>query len=206
MAFSIYRHPWLYGLLMRAGYHGSYAERYEGIGNHVPSCADVTEVCCGDLILHDYLQNQGKLKSYVGLDYSKAFVNRGRKRKVDTRQWDVLSDESLPPSDIVIIQASFYQFHESAEAVISRLWQAARQRLILAEPTEATLTQSPNSLVRQLAAILSRSEQSEHTFRFDEQTLLTVYEKAGIPVSHTEFIKDRREMIVVLEKASNPDA
>jgi hypothetical protein len=199
MGLSVYRFPALYGLGMRLAYRGDFPARYALVAAQLPGPTHVLEVCYGDLRLHDHLQREGLLLSYVGLDGAPAMVARGRARGLDVRIADLRARPRLPEADTVIMQASLYQFHEIAEALVQDLWAAARRRLLLAEPVR-NLARSPHALVRWLGLALSRTDDRAHPFRYTEETLLAVYRRAGVPVTRLARTPAGREVLVVSEK------
>ena len=50
------------------------------------------------------------------------------------RAFDVRAGGALPVAGAVMLQASLYQFHDIADALLPRLWEAARRLLVIAEP------------------------------------------------------------------------
>lgn len=199
MSLSIYHFPLLYRLAMRVAYGAEYADRYALIADQFRQPAHVLEVCCGDLLLHEHLQRRGLLRSYTGLEMSSAMLARGQARGIDVRAFDVRAGGELPRAEIVVMQASLYQFHDMAEALLRRLWEAAERQLVIAEPVR-NLSQSRNALLRWLAQLLSRTDDRVHTFRYTEQTLLDLYQHCQIPVSQVCRTKQGREMVVVSNK------
>ena len=115
----IYRSAWGYGLAMRVLYGRYYAARDAAVAAHISDGASVLELCCGPARL--YLRElRGRIGSYVALDVSERFVDRLRALGVDARRADVATAE-LPVADIVVMQASLYQFEPDAEAIVRRM-------------------------------------------------------------------------------------
>ena len=111
---------------MRVLYGRYYAARDAAVAAHISDGASVLELCCGPARL--YLRElRGRVGSYVALDASERFVKRLRSLGVDARRADVATAE-LPVADIVVMQASLYQFEPDAEAIVRRMRAAARAR------------------------------------------------------------------------------
>ena len=100
----------------------------------------------------------------------------------------------------VMLQASLYQFHDIADALLPRLWEAARRLLLIAEPVR-NVSQSRFAAARWIARILTRTDDRVHTFRYTETTLLDLYRRCGIPVSRLDRTPSGREVIVCSVRA-----
>ena len=198
---SLYRVPALYVLAMRAAYGSDYAARLSLIAARIDRPSTITEVCCGDLALHRHLGHHGLVRSYVGLDQSPAMLRRGHRLGVDVREIDVRTATDLPRAEVVIMQASLYQFHDIATTLLPRLWSAATRVLLIAEPVR-NLAQSESGLMRRLALTLTRTTDGRtHLFRYTDTTLLEVYERSGVPVSRIDRTPGGREIVVSSERA-----
>jgi SAM-dependent methyltransferase len=192
---SIYQHPRLYRLAMRAGYGRDYRERYRRLADLITEPAHVLELCCGDLALHDHLERRGLLLSYIGFDGSPAMVAYGRRRGVRVERTNLRMLPVLPAADVVIMQASLYQFHGLAAPLLARSWAAAGRQLIITEPVR-NLSSSTHPVVRSLGQFLSRTESGTHPFRFTEPALVELYHRCGIPITTTSRTRYGREVIV----------
>jgi len=193
---SIYRSPALYRLAMRLGYGGDYAARHALIGDRVGGPADVLEVCCGDLALHRHLARRALLRSYLGLEQSPAMLRLARRRGVDVRPFDVRSGAALPGAEVVIMQASLYQFHDLADTLLPRLWRAAGRLLLIAEPVR-NLSQSRSGVLRRAAGMLTRTTDGRvHAFRYTEAALLEAYGRGGVPVSRLDRTPGGHEVVI----------
>ena len=98
------------------------------------------------------------------------------------------------------MQASLYQFHDIADALLPRLWATARRQLVIAEPVR-DLAQSRVALVRWLGYALTRTPDGVHTFRYTEALLLDLYRRCQIPVSRFDHTPGGREVVVCSLKA-----
>ncbi len=185
---------------MRLAYGSDYTARYALVAGAIGEPDDVLELCCGHLGLYSHLARLGLLSSYVGLEQSSAMLRLARRRGVDVRPFDVRAGGALPTAGTVIMQASLYQFHDIADAVLSRLWTAARRRLVIAEPVR-NLAQSRLGPARWLARELTRTADGRaHTVRYTEAALLALYERCGVPVSRLERAPGGRELVVTSVK------
>lgn len=201
---TIYRFPILYRLAMRVGYGPDYTARCalvaDLVADHIGQPGDVLELCCGDLELHRHLASRGLAGSYFGLDRAPAMLRRARHRGVDVRAFDVRAGGALPMAGAVIMQASLYQFHDIADTLLPRLWDAARRILVVAEPVR-NVSQSRLRAGRLVARILTRTDDRVHTFRYTEATLLDLYRRCGIPVSRVDRTPGGREVVVCSVRA-----
>ena len=115
----IYRSRVAYHAAIRVLYGGYAAARLAAVADLIPHDAHVLELCCGDCSL--YLRHlEGRVASYVGLDVSPRFVQWARARGVDARVADVWS-AALPDADVVVMQASLYQFIPDERAMLLRI-------------------------------------------------------------------------------------
>jgi trans-aconitate methyltransferase len=195
VTFSIYRYPAFYRLAMRVAYRRGYRDRYARLADEIAAPSRVVEVCCGDLVLHDELHRRGVLVSYRGIDGSPRMVAYGRDRGVRVEHADVRTMAEIPRGDVVILQASLYQFHATAESLLARLWAAAERQLVVAEPVHS-LTTSSNRLVSSLGRLFSQTEEGAHLFRYTEPALRALYERGGVPMTSVRRAAAGREVIV----------
>lgn len=179
---------------MRALYGRAYAARDAALAAHVPSGASVLELCCGPARLYRR-ELAGRIGAYVALDASERFVARLRRRGLDARLADV-ARAPLPEADVVLMQASLYQFLPDAAAIVERMREAARERVVVAEPVR-NLASSGVPVLSRLAARGTATEAGEQTRRFDEASLDTLM--ARWPVRHAGFIPGGREKLFVLD-------
>ena len=197
----IYRSAWGYGLAMRMLYGRYYAARDTALAAHVPDGASVLELCCGPARL--YLRElRGRTDAYVGLDASPAFVDRLRRRGVDARRADVATAD-LPTADVVVMQASLYQFlpEARAAAIVARMRAAARDRVVVSEPVR-NLACSRFAVVARLGARGASTAAGAQSRRFDAASLRALMDRFGSAVLHTEPLPGGREHVYVLTGAA----
>ena len=133
---------------MRCVYGRNFERRYTDLLPHVPEGVSVVDLCAGAAYLYRrYLSTMGV--SYHGLDYSRHFVERGRARGVRMDEFDVHRDP-IPEADVVMMQASLYQFMDHAPALIRRMLAAARRKVIITEAI-VSLSDSRNPLLASFA-------------------------------------------------------
>jgi SAM-dependent methyltransferase len=197
----IYRSAWGYGLVMRVLYGRYYGARDAAVAAHVPDGASVLELCCGPARLYER-ELRARTASYVGLDASERFVRRLRRRGVDARRADVASAE-LPPADVVVMQASLYQFlpEPRAAALVERMRAAARDRVVIAEPVR-NLASSRLAVVARLAAGGAATAAGTQAQRFDAASLRALMERFGPAVQHAAPAPGGREHVYVLAGAA----
>jgi hypothetical protein len=192
---SIYRHPLLYRLAMRLAYRSEFRQRYALVADQIAEPSRVLEVCCGDLVLQAVLARRGLLRSYHGLEINPGMLKVARKRGIHVEAVDVRTIRVVPKADVVVMQASLYQFHLMAESLLNSLWDATERQLIIAEPVR-NLSGSANGFVRRLGHLLSQTEDGPQRFRYTEQTLLGLYRRCSVPVSELKRTMHGRELIV----------
>ena len=180
---------------MRVLYGRYYAARDAAVAAHIPDGASVLELCCGPARL--YLRElDGRVGSYVALDVSERFVGRLRARGIDARRTDVAAAE-LPVADVVVMQASLYQFLPEAEAIVRRMRAAARASAIIAEPVR-NLASSGLGVVARLGAGGAATQQGAQAERFDATSLRALMDGFGEAVVVHEPIPGGREHVYVL--------
>ncbi len=159
---------------MRALYGRHLAARDRVLAECIPDGARVVDVCAGDGALYRH-ELRHKNVTYLGLDASPQLVAWGRRHGVDMRSFDVRRD-AIPSADTVVMQSSLYQFIEEAEPLIGRLLDAARHRVIIAEPIR-NLSASDNPLVRVTARVLTRPARDSAYVgnRFNEERLRELF-------------------------------
>jgi hypothetical protein len=158
----------------------------------------VVDVCAGDGYLYlNYLR--AKAVQYQALDISPHLVRWMQRHGIAARQFDVWQD-TLPPTDIVIMQASLYQFLPDAAPIVEKLLCAARQHVIITEPVR-NIASSDNPLLRWVGKRLTRPEEGSGTYqahRFDQSSLLALVQRFPAFERSCE-LPGGREMLVVLQ-------
>lgn len=184
---------------MRVLYGRYYAARDAAVAAHVPDGASVLELCCGPARL--YLRElRGRIGSYVAIDASATFVDRLRRRGVDARRGDAATAE-LPVADVVVMQASLYQFLPDAEAMLRRMRAAARGSVVVAEPVR-NLASSRLGVVARLGAGGAATAQGAQAQRFDAESLRALMGRFGAAVLAHEQAPGGREHVYVLSGAA----
>ena len=111
-----------------------------------------------------------KAVDYTGLDLNARFVARVERRGGRGCVWDLHDDRPLPEADIVVMQASLYQFLPDPAPVVRRMLAAARERVIIAEPVR-NLVDSRVPLARRAGRRQTDPGSATRPRRFDEPTL-----------------------------------
>jgi SAM-dependent methyltransferase len=180
---------------MRVLYGRYYAARDAAVAVHIPDGASVLELCCGPGRL--YLRElRGRIGSYVALDASARFVERLRRRGVDARRADVATAD-LPAADVVVMQASLYQFLPDAEALVRRMRAAAGTAVIVSEPVR-NLASSRLGVVARLAAGGAATADGAQAQRFDAASLQALMAPFGDAVLFQGPVPGGREHVYVL--------
>ena len=198
----VYRSAAGYELLMRVLYGRHYSDRMRAVADAVPSGASVLELCCGPGTLYErYLRPRAS--SYVGLDVNPGFVRALRARGVEARQVDLSVEESLPPADVVIMQASLYHFLPHPEPLLDRMLAAARDRVVLSEPVR-NLASSGIPLIGALGRRGADPGVGGATHRFTEASLDQLMERYRERVIRSFPIPGGREWVYVLAGSPAP--
>src|SRR5690242_19199763 len=119
----VYRHSLAYELVMLGLYGRHYGARYRALADLIPDGTSVLDLCCGPGILFDrYLR--ARSVDYTGIDVNPRFIARVNRRGGRGLIGDLSRDRPLPEADLVIMQASLYQFLPDAAPVVRRMLRA----------------------------------------------------------------------------------
>jgi len=162
----IYKNLFVYQTLMQLLYKGQYHKRFTKLFP-VLKAKKITELCFGDTIIANYCK-QNKIE-WTGYDVNLPFIKTAQKANLNAICGDVLKIESFAKADICLIIGSLYHFHNSLEALISKMFNCAPV-IILSEPIK-NLTQS-KGIIGKLAKGSSDINGLNQNFRFNEQTLM----------------------------------
>jgi len=185
---------------MRVLYGRYYASRYQEIAALIPHGATVLDLCCGPAQLYrQYLRS--KKVEYRGLDINPRFIKQLQSENVAGQVWDVRENNQLPSADYVLMQASLYHFLPDARPIIDRMLEAARRKVIIAEPIR-NLSSNNVALVRSIARHLTKVGGRNHGDRFTEQMLDELFSCYKPQIDRCFLIAGGREKVYVLNKQS----
>ncbi|NTU63074.1 MAG: hypothetical protein HGB05_06650 [Chloroflexi bacterium] len=186
---------------MRLLYGRHFSARYEAIAAEVPVGSSVVDVCAGDGYLYlNYLR--AKPVRYQALDISPRLVQWMQRHGIQAQQFEVWHD-TLPAGDIVIMQASLYQFLPDAAPVVEKMLRAARQSVIITEPIR-NIASSDNPVLRFVGKRLTRPEQGGGEYqahRFDQTSLMALAQQFPMLEKSCELPGGREMMIVLRRRA-----
>ncbi len=183
---------------MIALYGRHYFARYRAIANLIAPSSTVLDLCCGPGILYRrYLRHKSIL--YTGFDLNQRFIRNLIQAGVPAQTRDLRSEESLPASDYVIMQASLYHFLPDPERILQRMMVAARKALIISEPI-LNLGDSKSALVHQLSGRLTNAGNGSESHRFNEQSLDELFSVLGWRPKSAFSISGGREKVFVFAK------
>jgi len=192
----------MYELAMLLLYGRHYTSRYREIAELIPTGSSVLDLCCGPALLyHRYLRS--KAVQYTGLDINANFIARLIRLGGSGQVWDLRSEEALPTADYVIMQASLHHFLPDASQVVDRMLQAARRRVIIAEPIR-NLATSNSRLLSRLGRLFTNPGAGEHSLRFTEASLADFFSGYASRVAESFTIAGGREQVYVLNAQMAP--
>jgi SAM-dependent methyltransferase len=193
----IYRNGLVYELVMLGLYGRHYWARYRAVADQIPDGTSVLELCCGPGVLFDrYLRSRPV--EYTGIDVNPRFIARLNRRGGRGLVADVCEPRALPEADVVVMQASLYQFLPDAIPVVRRMLRAARERVIIAEPVR-NLSTGANPLLRALASRQTDAGLGARPSRFTEASLDEFVDALGVRLIGSLMIPGGREKVVVLD-------
>ena len=192
----IYKSSSVYELAMLLLYGRHYRARYRVIAEMIPAGSSVLDLCCGPAILyHRHLRP--KAVDYMGMDINAKFIARLIRRGGNGRVWDLRTEEALPSADFVVMQASLYHFLPDASPVVDRMLDAARKRVIIAEPIR-NLTSSDSRLLSLLGRLFTNPGSGEQRLRFSEASLADFFSRYKSRIAESFPIAGGREQLYLL--------
>lgn len=183
---------------MLALYGRHYFARYGAIANLIEPRSTVLDLCCGPAILYRRYLRQ-KAISYTGFDINEVFIRKVIQAGAKGETRDLLSDENLPVSDYVIMQASLYHFLPNPEPVLRRMMAASKRALIVSEPVR-NLAGSKSRVVRLLSGRMTNAGQGNEAHRFDAESLDGVFAKLDWRPTSAFFISGGREKVYLFSR------
>ncbi len=205
MSSFIYRSPLAYQLMMRLLYGRYFYARYTAIAQEIETGCQVVDVCAGDGRLYtSYLRE--KSIAYEALDISPQSIQHLQQRGVSAHCFDVWHDE-LPVADVVVMQASLYQFLPHADQIVAKLLAAARQHVIITEPIR-NIASSSNPVLRLIGQRLTKPVEGHGTYeaqRFNRDSLLAVF-KSFAEFERSYELPGGREMLGIFRGRASFEA
>ena len=166
-----------YNLVMRALYGAQYHATYAAVAKLIPDGASVVDVCCGTARLYqDFLRQRGC--RYLGLDFNGDFVMHARRRGVDVRWFNLLTDP-VPAADYVVMGSSLYHFAAHADEILDKMRRAAYRGVIISEPVR---NWSELPVVGGMLAAMTSAGVGDHEQRFNLTTFTALARRYGADV------------------------
>ena len=162
---------------MRLLYRSNFEERYRAVANLILNGVSVVDVCSGDSYLYlRYLRKNSV--EYLGLEASHEFVSWARRHGVNVSLFDIWNDD-IPQADVVVMQASLYQFQPEAEKILRKLLKVANHQVIISEPIQ-NLSSSRISFISRLSKWLTVPPKRQDTYsgeRFNRESLEKLFHR-----------------------------
>lgn len=194
----LYASPTLYRLVMQILYGRHFEARYATVAAEIPPATTVIDVCAGDGYLYQkHLRPKGV--HYLGLDLSPQLVRWANQQGTPARKFNLWEDE-IPVGDIIVMQASLYQFFPHTQSIVQKLLAASVQKVIIAEPIR-NFADSRNLLLVGLSRRLTRPALAVERYagqRFNEQSLLAFF-RSFTAFEYAKVIPGGREMVGVFQ-------
>jgi SAM-dependent methyltransferase len=193
----VYRSAGVYELAMRVLYGPHYRARYRAVAELIPRGASVLDLCCGPGFLYErHLRCKGV--EYTGLDINPRFIARVKRCGGVGRGVDLREDRPLPQADYVIMQASLYHFLPEAGLIVSRMREAARKRVVIAEPIRNWAT-SRNRFLATLARRQTDPGLGTYPRRFTEPLLDALFSALSVEPRRSFLIPGGREKVYLFD-------
>lgn len=197
----LYRVPWLYHQAMRLLYRQGKRQRLAVTAQYVPAGTTVLDVCSGDCALYSHWL-RGRLVDYLGVDINPRLLYAGARQGARVRLMDV-HQEDLPPADIVVMQASLYQFIPNHHALLQKLLRTARRRVIVTEPVK-NWAASSRQWIRQASQWWTNPGTGPAPHRFTREELEQLFLQYG--ASEIKETSGGRDLLGVFHVNSNNPA
>jgi SAM-dependent methyltransferase len=198
MASVLYRSPFIYDLVMWGLYRQSASERYREVAELLVEYSSVLDVCCGPAHLASYLD---KNQQYLGLDISDVFVSFAKRRGIPVQRYNLWKEElPIGEYDVIVLQASLYQFAPKQTDVIDKMIASAKKAVLVTEPIR-NLSQSRWKWISSLSRKLTRPEGGGLYLgeRFNKESMQELIQPYKSKVSFVKEIAKSRELAVLFE-------
>lgn len=194
MSSLVYKNIYIYRILLNIIYQGRYKSRFSAITPLLQGSHSVTELCFGDIHIAKFC-NENHI-NWIGYDLNNSFVKFAQKHGYAALYSDILKLESLPKSDIVLVQGSLYHFHQDIEALFSLIF-ASTNTLIISEPIKNL--SSSKGLIGILARRSANTGKGEEPFRYTEATIIKMLDsiKRDFKIDYRIISKDRDIILLI---------
>jgi len=179
---------------MKKLYGKQFESRYSNLVRHIPAEKSITELCPGDGYLFEkYLEKTNP--HYNAVEWNRKFSLYLREMGVKVVTQD-LTSAAIPSAQIVLMQASLYQFEDHA-SIVKKIFEAAQELVVIAEPID-NIASSKNKIISGLGAHLSNPGDGPKHFRFTKRSLLDAFE--GYPDPQVHHYPEAKEVILIFQK------
>lgn len=190
----IYSHPLIYNLLIWTLYRGRPRERFRCVAQKIEEGQTVLDLCAGTDMLFRLLHK--RVKSYTAVDINPGFTRALTKKGITTITADITA-VTLPVADVVTMNSSLYHFRQELTLVITKMLNAARDKVIILEPVR-NISSSENRILRFIARRSTKAEGVVPKHHFSPETFIQTMKK--IPgLQSLEMLENKRDMIAILK-------
>ena len=149
--------------------YGKYFKDYQVVFSLIPNNSrKVVELCFGDT----YLANICKKNQidWTGYDISDYFVGKAKKDNFNAIKANLHEYKIDASCDVIIISRSLYQFKNILDLFFENLLKCSKN-IIVCESLNS-FGNSKNKYFRTIAKYLTHSGDSDHVFRYNEESIL----------------------------------
>ena len=196
----IYKHIFIYRMVMNIIYTGSYKQRFkkivEVIAIHTPT--SILELCFGDTIIAEYC-NQNNI-NWTGIDINKKFVASAIHKGYDANCQDLNLVYEFKETDLCIISGSLYHFSEMQLNDLIKKIISSTSQILISEPI-INLSDS-NGLLGYFSKRQANAGNGNEHFRYNKNTLLKKLNDLSAEFNLTYQVMGyiKKDMIVLIQR------
>lgn len=189
----IYRHLYIYRLVLNILFIGKYKHRFSSVTSMINPDEEkkVVELCFGDIHVAKWCKKNGI--DYIGFDINEHFIDFAERNGCCVKFMDLRNTSFIPFADVVVMMGSLYHFHDILNELINKIMTAS-PRCIISEPIK-NLAQR-NDFFGYIARKSTGVGHGDEAFRFNEISLIESIEKISLGRWMVSYKILGKEMIV----------